>query len=62
MDGEVVKFLRSVFRGLPAHTERGKEIRVAVLRRTMWLLIKGQLTNKKAEETVNMLLPEVPLR
>lgn len=59
MEGELVKFLRSLFQGLPPHTEQGKELRSAVLHRVIWLIIKGQLTGKKAEEAVNVLLTEV---
>jgi hypothetical protein len=60
MEGDLVQFLKALFQGLLSHTEKGKEVREAVFHRVMWLIIKGQLANKKAEEAVNALLPEVP--
>lgn len=59
MEGDLVQLLRAIFQGLPSYTDKGKQIRGAVLHRVMWLIIKGRLTNKKAEEAVNALLPEV---
>ncbi len=59
MEGDLVQLLRAIFQGLPSYTDKGKHIRGAVLHRVMWLIIKGRLTNKKAEEAVNALLPEV---
>jgi hypothetical protein len=60
MEGDLVQLLRAIFQGLPSYTDKGKEIRAAVLHRVMWLIVKGKLANKKAEEAVNALLPEVP--
>lgn len=59
MEGDLVQLLRAIFQGLPSYTDKGKQIRGAVLHRVMWLIIKGRLTNKKAEEAVNALLPEM---
>jgi len=59
IEADLQQFMRALFQGLPSHTEKGKTLRAAVLQRLMWLIIKGQLSGKKAEEAVNVMLPEV---